>query len=324
MNVFCDFHHGGMYHAMHLLFVDRLGCNLYRPVGYEWAERDLWHVSELKPTRAAYLRPGGEHRLGIDGIWHWRDNGAELEHNCITFRQFCDMPIDLILSTHPAHEVPYQKLLEFKPGAKLVRVCGNTGEVIHSKAGNVMDSTGYFRGQAENYVAFHQEFPLEPFVDKRPPQRAISQYLNFFRNHPAFALWEQYRSQLPEFTWRMYGHQGDDGFLWPFSKIAKSMADTSFVWHIKTEGYGHIIHNAYAAGRPVITEIGRYRGYTAEALLEDGVTCVDISGGIEAIRHYGQPDELLRMCENARERFRQVVNFDAEEHKIRAFIERLV
>uniref|UniRef100_A0A6H1ZC36 Glycosyltransferase n=1 Tax=viral metagenome TaxID=1070528 RepID=A0A6H1ZC36_9ZZZZ len=324
MNVFCDFHHGGMYHAMHLLFVDRLGCNLYRPVGYEWVERDLWHVSELKPTQAAYLNPGGEHWRGEDGIWHWRDNGAELQHDCITFEQFWDMPIDLIISTHPAHEEPYQRLLELKPGARLIRVCGNTGEVIHGKAGNVMDSTGYFRGQAENYIVFHQEFPLEPFVDMLPPQGVISQYLNFFRNHPSLAYWEKYRPELPEYQWRMYGHQGDDGFLSPLGRIAASMADTSFVWHIKTEGYGHIIHNAYAAGRPVITEIGRYRGYTAEALLEDGVTCVDISGGADAIRHHGQPDELLKMCENARERFRQVVDFDAEEQEIRAFIERLV
>ena len=325
IGVFCDFHHGGMFHAMSLLFEERLGARLYRPIGMEWVQRGFWHVSDLQPTQIAYLQMGGEHHPGTDGFWHWRDNGAELDHTCITFEQFCDMDIDLILSTHPAHEIPYQRLhRQHKPTAKLIRVCGNTGEVIHGMAGNVMDSTGYFRGQAQNYVHFHQEFPLVAFSDEPPPIGVISQYLNFFRNHPMYAHWEAMRPQLLEYTWRIYGHQGDDGFLSPFWRIAESMQNTSFVWHIKMEGYGHIIHNAYAAGRPAITQIANYRGYTAEALLEDGVTCVDISGGAEAIRKAGQPDALMRMCENARQRFRDVVNFDREEEDIRAFLGRLV
>ena len=154
----------------------------------------------------------------------------------------------------------------------------------------------------------------------------IRQYLNFFRNHPMLHHWQTHKPLLPEFEWRMHGHQGDDGFLYPLSQIAKSMLDSSFVWHVKREGYGHIIHNAFAAGRPVITQIQGYRGYTAEPMLTDGETCIDLglnfADNVAKRRHYSQREELLRLCDNVRERFKRVVDFDAEEPEIRAFLGR--
>jgi len=47
MIVFCDFHHGGLYHAMHKLFVERLGYEMYRPIGMDWVTRGYWYVSDL-------------------------------------------------------------------------------------------------------------------------------------------------------------------------------------------------------------------------------------------------------------------------------------
>ena len=329
MIVFCDLHHGGLYHAMHMLFHDRLGYDIYRPVGYEWLP--WWRVSDLAPTQQAYLQPGGEHWLGEDGFWRWIDHGEELEHKCMTFEQFKTIPVDLIVSTHPGHEETHYRLWrEHKPSAKLIRVAGNTGETINpAYTINLMDSTSYFRGQAPNYVTFHQEFPLAAFAETPPPERlVIRQYLNFFRNHPNFRYWEEYKPLLPEFEWRMHGHQGDDGFLWPLSKLAASMLDSSFVWHIKREGYGHCIHDAFAAGRPVITHVSDYAGYTAGAMLVDGETCIDlgpdVAENVAKIRHYAQRDEQLRMCRNVRERFGRVVNFDKEEQDIRAFLGKLI
>lgn len=334
MKAFCDFHHGGMYHAMQMLFEGRLGYEIYRPVGLDWVKYGYWWVSDLEPTQRAYLYPGGEHWLGDDGYWRWRDNGEELLHKCMTFEQFCaDPDIALVIQTHPGHEFPYQELQrKHKPSAKLIRVCGNTGEVIHNPpADNVMDSTLLQAGQARNYVTFHQEFDLTPFVEAPPPERlVIRQYLNFFQNNTTyFRHWQEYKPRLPEFEWRMHGHQGTDGFLYPVSKIAESMLDASFVWHVKVEGYGHAIHNAFAAGRPVITRIQDYAGRMAAAMLEDGVTCVDIGHGsvaenVAKIRHYAQPAELARLCANVRERFKRVVDFDAEEPEIRAFMGRLI
>ncbi len=325
MKVLCDFHHGGLYHAMSLLFEKRLGWELYRPIGYDWLP--WWRVSDLAPTQAAYLNPAGEHTLGDDGYWRWTDHSAELEHKCMTLQQFKAEDVGLIVSTHPGHEESWHALWqEHKPSAKLLRVAGNTGETVNPKwTRNLLDSTAFFRGRVESYCAFHQEFPLDVFLDyPLPPQPIVSQYLNFYRNHPMFPFWDTYRPQFPDWEWKMYGHQGDDGFLHPFWKLAHSMIESSFIWHVKREGYGHIIHNAFAAGRPVITKIGGYRGYTAGAMLEDGVTCIDLGAGVAEnvakIRHYAQRPELLKLCANVRERFKRVVDFDAEEQQIRAFL----
>lgn len=331
MKVFCDFHHGGLYHAMSLLFEKRLGWELYRPIGYDWLP--WWRVSELAPTQAAYLNPAGEHWLADDGYWRWVDNSAGLEHKCMTLQQFKAADVGLIVSTHPGHEESWHALwAEHKPGAKLLRVAGNTGETVNPKwTRNLLDSTAYFRGQVDSYQEFHQEFPLRNFIDYPPPVLplvVVSQYLNFFHKHPMRKHWDVYRPYFTDWEWKEYGHQGADGFLHPFHKIAVSMAMTSFVWHIKREGYGHIIHNAFAAGRPVITKIDGYRGYTAEAMLEDGVTCIDLSGSVQQdvakIRHYAQADELALMCANIRKRFKQIVNFDREETEIRAFLGQLI
>jgi len=330
MKVLCDFHHGGLYHSMQMLFEERLGHEIYRPIGYEWLP--WWRVSELPPTQKAFLELGGEHWLADDGYWRWVDHGADLEHKCLTFEQFCNEDVGLIVSTHPGHEQSwYEMWQQHKPTAKLIRVAGNTGETINTTwTRNLMDSTAYFKGRVASYVKFHQEFPLSIFNDAAPPERPIiRQYLNFFKNHPMYEHWKTYKPLMPEFEWHMHGHQGDHGFLFPESKIAASMTDSTFIWHIKREGYGHIIHNAFAAGRPVVTHIKDYAGYTGGPMLEDGVTCVDIGSGsvtdnVAKIRHYAKRENLLQLCQNVRERFPCVVDFDREEQEIRAFMERLV
>jgi hypothetical protein len=223
---------------MDLLFNKRLGHDLYRPVGMEWVTRGFWFVSDLQPTMDAYLKPGGEHWLHEDGFWRWRDNSAELEHKCMTWDQFMAADVDLIVATHPAHEVCFHRLWkEHKPGAKYIRVAGNVSEVLTGDCTrNLMDSTGAFKGRVPNYVAFHQEFPLGPFVETSPPDNVVvSQYLNFFHKTTTRHYWDTYRPHFPDWTWRIYGHQGDDGFLWPFYKIAEAMLASSYVWHIKGE-----------------------------------------------------------------------------------------
>ena len=161
MIVFCDFHHGGLYHAMSLLFEKRLGWELYRPVGYDWLP--WWRVSDLAPTQAAYLNPAGEHWLADDGYWRWRDNAAELEHKCMTLQQFKAADVGLIVSTHPGHEETWHALwAEHKPSAKLLRVAGNTGETVNPRfTRNLLDSTSFFEGQVDSYCQFDQEFPMD-------------------------------------------------------------------------------------------------------------------------------------------------------------------
>jgi hypothetical protein len=71
-----------------------------------------------------------------------------------------------------------------------------------------------------------------------------------------------------------------------------------------------------------------YAGQLAEKLFEDGKTCLEIDNlGPQQIADkillYADPEEHNTMCENAYLRFKEVVNFDEEEQKIREFLSRL-
>jgi len=129
----------------------------------------------------------------------------------------------------------------------------------------------------------------------------------------------------------MHGLNGDDGFITPVSALAESMRNTSFIWHIKQhgEGYGHIIHNAFAVGRPVITVKSYYEGKLCYPLLEDEVTCLDlgvrsIESNVNRINYFSEPERLLKMSENCRKRFYETVNFDLEAERMKDFFGRLI
>ena len=78
MRIFADYHHGGLYHALHILFCERMGFELYRPIGFEWAERGYWKYSENPPTIAQYLDPKNC-ELRPDGYYYWRDTAEEID-----------------------------------------------------------------------------------------------------------------------------------------------------------------------------------------------------------------------------------------------------
>ena len=68
MNVFCDFHHTELYHSIKLLFEDRLGFNLYRPIGMEWQEQGYWKVFDHPATAAQFLSVNQKFDPGPEGL----------------------------------------------------------------------------------------------------------------------------------------------------------------------------------------------------------------------------------------------------------------
>jgi hypothetical protein len=143
-----------------------------------------------------------------------------------------------------------------------------------------------------------------------------------------YPLWKEYKKLLPEYEFKMHGAGGDDGVI-P-EKIYNYFKETTFVWHLKYggDGYGHLIHNAFATGRPPIVKASYYRGQLAEKLMEDEVTCIDLDkrrleDNLKVIRKWSKPANYRLMSQNAYNRFKQVVDFDKEEIKIREFLEKL-
>jgi hypothetical protein len=112
------------------------------------------------------------------------------------------------------------------------------------------------------------------------------------------------------------------------SKVAERLAATGWVWHDKRigDGYGHVIHNAAAMGRPLIGHASHYKGLAGEPLWRDLDTCIDLD------RH--QPADVLRLMRaikadrdwyreitcRTRATFESLVDFDAEAERIRTIL----
>jgi len=333
MKVFADYHHGGLYHALHILFVERLGWELFRPVGMEWVTNRIWKYSDNPPTQKQYLALEN-HQLRKDGYYYWRDHSEEIDHKCLTFEQFAEMDIDYIIGTVSQHETTFPMLqAHMKPKATAIRLLGNSGEPVdYNISKNIIDTTNLYKGREDTKrVVWHQEFNKDLFYFTRPgPKKRIRGYLNCFNETPYYDVWHKYKKAMTDFEWRMHGHNGDDGFITPVSALAQSMRDSSFIWHIKEhgEGFGHIIHNALAVGRPVITLKKHYAGKLAEPLLVDDITCIDLEQGsmeenIKRINYWSKPENLVQMCRNARERFDDHVDFNADFIKMKKFLEEI-
>ena len=107
------------------------------------------------------------------------------------------------------------------------------------------------------------------------------------------------------------------------------MREANFIYHVKKggDGFGHILHNAFAVGRPLITRIADYKRRLAEPLLEDGETCFDVDKyTVEELA-----DKILNltplqyeyMVQQVKARFEKYVNFNQEEQEIKLFLDKL-
>lgn len=349
MNVFCDFHHTELYHSIKLLFEDRLGFNLYRPIGMEWQEQGYWKVFDHPATAAQFLSvnqkfdPGPE---GLDGkvfekedlenyeyyidngIYFVKDFSKNVINKAITIDCFKDIKFDILIASIPQHIVPFQKLIvKYQPQAKLIFQVGNCWNSFPNVR-NILSSTAPFQvNPGINVCFYHQEFDLNVFRFEKPVEnKRVNSYIHYMKE---LELLEAYKLNLPDWKFTTYG-AGMEDILHNQFDISKAIIDSGWTWHVKPEGdgFGHTIHNSYACGRPAIIKRNYYLGKAADSLLEDMVTCVDInardiSSNINILKHLSQPEVHEKLCENAYKRFCNVVNFNEEEVKIRKFIENL-
>lgn len=327
---------------MHLLFEKRLGGTLMRPIGHEWYKRGFWRYSTNPDTVKQYLDVPPEGAFGTqfflpsseeDGLYLIPDiEGTKAYlHRAITFERFLKTDFDFIIASVYSHERSYYELNKrFKPDAVRIRQFGNPMEACNFRlCRNLLNSTKNPVPPDINHVHYHPEFSFEDYY-YTPPEthKVIKNFVNCFPSMVDAPLWDHYGRAMSDFTWKMHGIQGRDGLLLA-KDVPKAMREASFIWQVKAQGdgYGFVIHNAYASGRPCIVKKHYYRGQTAEALLEDSVTCIDLDRGtipenVEKIRHFSEPERHAEMCENAYNRFKEVVDFDKECMQIKNFLAR--
>jgi len=350
MKVFADLHHSGLYYSLHLLFEKRLGWELYRPIGMEWFEKGFWDIAKPYDNNIGTVKQFLSIKDGDVGVANSPPLNRILEgqneanyykieekyHNytqkAITFQQFCDMDIDIIIASTPDHWVTYKKLRdEYKPHAKVICHMGNMFNEIQPMIANgtiqnLLSSTSAFPTGKINTVFYHQEQPVVEFI-KPTKTLNVSSYTHILPLPSQFAMYKQY---LPHFNFKAYGGASPDGWMNTLLDLYKSMGNDMFVYHVKPggDGYGWNWHSAFMIGRAMLTNISDYRGQLGELLFEDGLTghnfeAHTVEENCRILREYVDTDRFIKMGENARKRWEDVVNYDSEYQKILAFLENL-
>jgi|SRR5882724_755026 len=351
-NILTDFHHSGLHRSLQLLFENRLGYNLYRQIGMDWYKNGFWAINEHEATAKQYLDirggqgmnpPDGTPNLNystedsfLDGIYYCEDTHHRSVHRAIAFERFCQMKFDIIIASVPQHVPIFKRLIkEYQPQAKLVFQMGNMfSEITNNlhEIPNLLASTIAFPLPTTcNGVFYHQEFDTTVFSPSElPAEKLFTSFINVYQHNGGFTDYATLRTMLPEYEFKSYGGQCENGAVTGIENVAAIMKKSYFGFHSKYmgDGYGHVLYNWMACGKPIITRLSDYKGKLAEEILFDHETCLDIDRySFEQLRDIIStlPDHQYEyMCQQAYSRFKTLVNFDFEEKLIRIWLDRLI
>ena len=342
MRVLADFHHHALWESLRILFEERFGWELYRPTGMEWYEQELWNYERAQWGDSVAKQYLGRWDGDVDTGPHWERTDRKYPDQTfkmVTLDQFRALKWDFVVATLDHNEPAYAKLAE-ETGAQFVIEQGNQwGGHAYQFRPKVLDATTPNKvPEFCERVQLRQEFDIRTMFNFTPPVLGddfiVSSFVNCYLTAPTY----QRFLQTADFTrgiadFRAYtalceGNADDHwaGDIEAVPDIAKLMKQAHFGWHDKrwSDGFGHVIHNWLALGRPPLVALQYYDGRTdgerkiVADLLVDGETCIDISSkspadiAIELRKYYVNGDAYLRMCENAAKHFREVVDFDQE------------
>ena len=339
MKVLADFHHHDLWESLELLCA-RLGWTLYRPMGMDWFTEGYWNFERAWHGDAVarqYLEPWSSDHDGL------RDDKSHpsRSHRLLTLTEARDIRPDIVVAT-VAHN--HEGLWRFaqEVGATFGLHLGNVRFSAIDMAEDRWDLasfgivTSIMPGPiGKPHVVCHQEFSLTDFRHEAPQPNGtvrVSSFVNCFpENQRAYALFREVADLAPDIDWRIHGSYGQcaldpyaAGDLGRCADVGDAMRASDIAWHTKqwSDGFGHVIHNWFAVGRPVVGFESYYHNQLAGPLWQEGVTSFDITGrsadDIRGLIRSLHPDRRARMGEAAAARFREVVNFDEEEQAIRA------
>jgi hypothetical protein len=352
--IFVDFHHSSLLRSLHMLFDDRLHIMTYRPIGMEWFQEGYWAINDQEDTAKQFLStdqafvPGDgtphlnnltierDKILGetqADGVYYCADPGNVTWHRACTLDFFKNNQFDYVLASIPAHVPLFRDLIKrYQPQAKLIFQVGNNWPSDMFEDINVLASVqpGSVRSHV-NVMYYHQEFDMDIFQpDLAKPTRKIYSFVNILQNMPLawsdFQALEQILGRKG-FEFGSFGGQCRDGNMNGPQELANKMREAMLVFHVKEggDGFGHIIYNAYATGRPIVTRSRFYAGKLAEELLQPG-TYIDLDkmsmpDAANTINRLSYEPELLGMMSGrAANVFRKLVNYEQEAQNIKQWL----
>lgn len=342
--VLVDRHHHALYFAMQRLF-ERLGYLVYTPVGHDWWDEGYWQFGqgygddrlaqqflaleregEWTETRKRLGYPPGE--LGYRTFYGYDNHHPETEILGVELGAVKATPKEwaYVVATVQDNQSGFKRLAD-EIGAQYVLQVGNTNQAVDWSLDPLAIVTSEVPIEGRGIVV-HQE--MDPVFAYREPVKShkVRSFVNCFDSTPCEATFRAVESLLPEFLFRSHGIDGPDGNVETVADIADLMETSLFGWHDKVQGdgFGHVIHDWAAIGRPLIGHGSHYAGLMGEVFWQDGVTCIDLDKHspeetaqlIRAIA--ADPARHRAMCEAIRAVFDANVDFAAEAERVREFL----
>lgn len=342
MKILADFHHACLYESLAMLFEDRFGWELYRPIGMEWFETGIWQFERGMYGDAVarqYLAPWSSDTDAGDHTERRDDQHPERTHRMVTMEQARAIGIDVVLATLTENQRGWHRFAR-EIGAHYGFQAGNQGAANEWGLAEfaLLSCTTPEVKPWMPHVYYHQEFDLGHYRFDWPPQERdyIGTWVQCLTSDSAeSSRFRRLAAMTPELRWRYHGHCSNDGDplyggnMPRCADVAAKMRAARVGVHLKTwsDGYGHVIHNLFAIGKPVIATAGYYADKLAAPLFVDGVTSFDVqrrtdAETIEIVRRLVGDDDFHRQIgEAAAARFREVVSFDEDARAVRAMLD---
>lgn len=349
MKIFSELHHSGLFASFHYLFENRLGFDLYRPIGEEWFTEGYWKIAEPYDNNAGTITqflgirqdfvpkdgtpPLNDVKEIQDDVYYIWDGTHGYHQKAISLNKFLSMDFDVIIASIPSHIDAYSKLIKnHNLKAKLIYHIGNIGwheHVPFDKAKNIMASVKRFKVPDSNNVVFYrQEFDLNVFKPSQLTTQWVTSFVNCLPNPD---LWNRLKELMtPDYEFKAFGIDCPDGIWGKIQEIASYMATSKYGYHFKPggDGFGHTVYNWLAVGRPILINLKDYRDKLAGEFLIEEKTCIDISdlGAAEIAYRISNISDLQYqdMRNNMIEKSKEILNFNREAEDVKAFIERLL
>jgi hypothetical protein len=310
-----DYHHADLAESLHLLLTDRLGIDLYIPVGMEWYEAGVWQFGR---------DTWGDDRLARQFLTREsveRDSAhPERLHNVLTYPEAQNLGFDYVIASVPDNYRGYHRFARDND-AKFVIQAGNTNQYIDWSLDPLVLNSSEMPLDGRG-VTYHQEFSLDHFRYSTAESQIVGSFVNCMDRMPCWPWLSEAMNLMPERTFRIHGIDGPDGNVKPTKDVGTLMRSYGWAWHDKVtgDGFGHVIHNWAAVGRPLIGHASHYAGKLAGPLWEDGVTCIDLDRHTVAELPGLMEQDNAEMGRAIRERFDELVDYDAEAEQIRELL----
>lgn len=315
-----------------------MGFKIYVPFGIDWYNKFKYANYNNNNIDVAHQY--------LTHIKNWINFADDLSNvNFLTLEEYGDIDLDIHLSSNSENIPSFLSISEkYDKKTKHIFHAGNNfpTSIIDGYINNLISSSTivYESSKIKNKCFHHQEFDLNFFKPRLPCPNINSIYSiqHYFKKdmHPFkndYLLFLKIKNSFPSFDISCYGAGTERG---PITNSPQKMSEfyknTGFIFHVKPQGdgYGHIYHNSYACGKPVIYKSEYLKSNGKEMtpmMLFDEDTSIDLSllnlhDVINKINFF--KDNYSDVSSKVYKKFKSIVDFDKEYDIIKKFINNLV